>query len=67
MIVNDNDEGIAVPQCNFFLQEDHYDELQGSINPLAESESYGINLYKEVLTFLYDKIRSNPDIYGELV
>ena len=35
VIVNDSDEEIAVPQCNFFLQEDHYDELQGSINPLA--------------------------------
>lgn len=62
----DNGE-VVIPQCNFMLQEDHYEELQTSVNSLAESESHGIDLYEATLTFVYNKIRLNPDVYGELV
>ena len=45
--------------------QDHYDELRRTVIPQAESDSYGINLYSHI--FLYDKIRSHPTVYGELV
>lgn len=61
------DDGVEVPETNFILQEDHYDELQSNINPLEQSDSYGIDLYHSTLTFLYHTIQSNPAIYDELV
>ena len=61
-----DDEGVEIPQSNFMLQEDHYEELQSTVDPQAPSESYGIDLYQSALSFVYDKIRSNPLIYGEL-
>lgn len=66
LLEESDEQGIPIPQSDFVLQEDHYDELRHSINPLHHSDSYGVDLYQTVLGFLYEKIRSNPDTYGEV-
>ena len=63
----EDDEGAPVPESDFTLQEDHLDELRSIVDPLAQSDSYGVDLYQNTLDFVYDKIRSNPNAYGELL
>ena len=60
----DDDEGIEIPQSNFVFQEDHYEALQGHVDPSAQSNSYGIDLYQATLTFVYETVRQNPQVYG---
>ena len=62
-----NAEGVVVPQAYFFLQEDHFEELANAVNPEAQSDMCGTDLYRASLAFIYDKIRSNQLTYGELV
>ncbi len=64
--LGEDTEGVEVPQSDLFLQQNHYAELRRTVIPRAQSNLYGIELYQAALTFLYDKIRSNPDVYGEL-
>ena len=66
IVQDEDDEQVLIPESNFGLQEDHYAELQTLVNPIAPSESYGIDLYQATLTFIYDKIRLYPSTYGEL-
>ena len=66
-INEEDDEGAPVPESDFTLQEDHLDELRSIVDPLAQSDSYGVDLYQNTLDFVYDKIRSNPNAYGELL
>ena len=65
VLERDDDEGAPVPESNFVLQHEHYEELKSLVNPQAHSDSYGIDFYQAALAFVYDKIRSNPDIYGD--
>lgn len=67
VVEGEDNGGVLVPQSDFFLQQDHYDELRSTVRPQAQSDSYGIDFYQATLTFLYDKIRSDPSVYGELV
>lgn len=67
VVEGEDDEGVPIPQSSFVLQEDHYDELRGTVNPQSHSESYGIDLYQTTLQFIYNKIRSNPNVYGTMV
>ena len=66
-VVREDDEGVLVPESDFVLQQDHYEELMSIVRPQTHSDSYGIDLYQATLIFLYDKIRSNPNMYGELM
>lgn len=61
----DDDEGVPIPQCDFVLQDDHYEELREAVNPGAISDVYGIDLYEDALAFLQDKINSHPDTYSD--
>ena len=62
----EDDEGAPVPESVFELQENHLSELRAIVNPLTQSDSYGVDLYQSTLDFVYDKIRSNTDDYGPL-
>ena len=33
----ENDEGVHVPKCNFFLEDAHFVQLQLIVDPLAHS------------------------------
>ena len=57
--VQEGDENVPVPECNFVLQDDDYDKLRGTVYPLSLSDSYRMDLYQATLSFLYNKIRSN--------
>ena len=65
LVLGDN-EGVETPEIEFQLMDDHREELKSAINPDASSDCYGIDLYEASLTFIYNKVRSCPNIYGEL-
>ena len=44
-------KGVAVPNTHIPVSEEDYQQLQELIDPLAESDSYGIDLYQETLPF----------------
>ena len=44
-----DDNPIQIPINTFYLQEDHFQEIQRTIDPLSESTNYGIDLYLECL------------------
>ena len=51
-VVGDDDEGIEIPQCEYQLLEDDLEQLQQTVNPLQESDNYGIDLYFATLQYL---------------
>ena len=51
-------KGVAVPVTNLPLSDEDYQQLQQLLDPLAESESYGIDLYRETLQFLQEHAES---------
>lgn len=57
---------VHIPPNRFSLTEEHLAELQSSVNPLAESDNFGINLYLETLTFLRTLVSNNPNLYTHL-
>ena len=54
---------VHIPPNRFSLTEEHLAELQSNVNPLAESDNFGIDLYLETLTFLRTIVTNNPDLY----
>ncbi len=62
--VEEDYEGIELNQSNFVLQEDHLEALQACITPQASSDSYGIDLYENTLSFVYQTIQAHPETYG---
>ena len=48
-LAGEND-GVQVPQCTFSLEDDHFALLQQSVNPLDNSDNYGIELYEQSTT-----------------
>lgn len=61
------DEGVVIPEGTFELVNEHYAELQSTINQANPSDSYGIDLYENCLAFVYGKVRDHPGTYGELM
>ena len=45
-------EHVAVPQNEMSITSDTYHQLSRSINPLRDSEFYGVDIYLEVLQFV---------------
>ena len=43
---------VEVPQAELPIAQEAFHELSRSINPLRESEFYGVDIYSEVLQFL---------------
>ncbi len=64
--VEEDYEGIELNQSNFVLQEDHLEALQACNTPQASSDSYGIDLYENTLSFVYQTIQAHPETYGIL-
>ena len=42
----------VVPECSFALTTDNFKQLQVAVNPLSESNNYGIELYENTLHFI---------------
>ena len=52
-------ESIVVPVTNTPLSQEEYHQLSLCINPLRESNSYGIDIYLEVKEFVRSHIGNN--------
>ena len=46
---SDDDEGMEIPPVNFDLSDVHMDELRSTIDPLSNSDDFGVDLYLQVL------------------
>ncbi len=44
--------GVLVPECSFSLSEENTAHLQLTVDPLSESDNYGIELYENTLDLL---------------
>ena len=47
-----DEEGVVVPPLDFGLTEEQLRELQAAVNPLRDSEEFGIDLYIHSLEFI---------------
>ena len=62
-LVTNDDEGVEVPECDFFLTEEHFLQLQQTVDPLRSSDNHGIELYEQTLGFISFVVGQNPTVY----
>ena len=55
--VEGHNEGVSIPRSTVQLSDEQFRELQSLVNSHANDngDSYGINLYQQVLEYLYDQ------------
>ena len=58
-----DDSGVEVPRIAFSLTDEHYEQLQQNVNPLAESSNFGIELYIQTLGFINTIVTQHPHVY----
>ena len=51
-IALDEVESVTVPQGRFSLPADEFSQLQSTVNPLRESDNYGMDIYASTIEFL---------------
>ena len=54
----DDHATVEVPVTGNPLQEEDYALLRGSIDPLRNSDDYGVDTYLEALNFIHAKVLS---------
>ncbi len=52
-----SDEQVLVPELHVHLSEAEQTRLQSTVNPLQDSDNYGIELYEQTLEFLRQLVR----------
>ena len=52
LVPEEGDEGVEVPRNTLQLSEQQLSELQETIDPLAESEDYGVSIYTRTVHYL---------------
>lgn len=63
VITSSNDNpGVTVPRIHFELTDEHMSNLQTRVNPLEESNNFGIDLYITSLEVIEEMITNNPGI-----
>ena len=55
---DDDDDGVVIPVTQVQLSDEHLSELRESINPLADSDDFGIDLYQQVLEYVQSVLES---------
>ena len=55
------DEGIVVPETIFPLSEMELENLQMLIDPLADSELLGVDIYIHVLGYIEERLQTRTD------
>ncbi len=60
---DDDTSSVLIPDNTFNLEDDHFQELRRSIDPLHESSNYGIDLYVQTLDYFRFLITQNPGVY----
>ena len=63
-LTSESDSGVEVPDVRFSLTVEHMGMLLDRVDPLAPSDSFGINLYHQTLQFIADIVGSNPNVYS---
>lgn len=58
-----NDSTVEIPSNTFHLRDDHFQELKRTIDPLSDSNNYGIDLYQECLGFFTMMVSQHPTLY----
>lgn len=53
--------GVQVPEFSVPISDEDLSALQPAIDPLADDESYGYNLYIEVLAFVTETLQYAVD------
>ena len=48
----DDEEGVEVPPTELNLSPENISELQSRVNPLSESEEFGVDLFMQTLQIL---------------
>ncbi len=54
---------VEVSESTLQLTPEHMVQLQQAVNPLAESENYGIELYENTVHFIRTLVQSHPALY----
>ena len=54
----DDDEGVEIPSVNISLSNEQIGQLQSTVNPLATSPEFGIDLFMQTLELLHTFITS---------
>ena len=60
----EHNSGISVPDVAFSLAVEHMGLLMDRVDPLATSDSFGIDLYEQTLEIIDNIVAANPSIYG---
>jgi len=55
---DDDASAVVIPETNCPLDTFDYGELYHSVNPLADSVNYGIDLYERTLDFVSSKLET---------
>ncbi len=66
LVANDT-EGVHIPPNSFELTEIHLAELQLQVDPGAQSDCCGIDLYQQTLQCIFWTVAHNSQVYGHLV
>ena len=61
--VHEDEGGVIIPETNFALLSEHMLQLQQEINPLAQSQNHGIELYETTVYFITQIIEQNQSLY----
>ena len=59
--LNGSDEEIVLPESRVTLTTQEEECLQTSINPLVDSDNYGIEIYQQTLEFLRTVVVTSED------
>ena len=63
-LTSESGGGVEVPDIRFTVTVQHMSMLLDQVDPLAASDSFGIDLYRQTLEFVADVVGSNPNVYG---
>lgn len=59
----EEESDVVVPNCRFELSVEQFEQLQVTVDPLTESNNYGIELYESTLQFIdHESSQAQPNI-----
>ena len=63
LVPDESEGGVEIPDM-FALTVEHMAMLMDRVDPLADSDSFGMDLYHQTLEFVFDIMSSHSDVYG---
>ncbi len=65
--VAENVDRVAVPEVQFQLSAEDFEQLADVVNPIADSSDFGISEYETVLQFIHSVVFANPIFYQQWI